>query len=51
MKITNKLTLEYLKRNKKRSIVTITRNSNCYYSSYNSISSSFKLSRIYDQYS
>ena len=50
MKITTKLAINYLKKNKKRSMVTIIRNSS-YNNTYNhNTNTSFKLSRIYGKY-
>ncbi len=50
MKITTKLAINYLKKNKKRSMVTIIRNSS-HYNTYNSGTyTSFKLSRIYGKH-
>ena len=50
MKITTKLTWEYIKKNKRRSMVTIMRNSYCNSTSYNSVYSIFKLPRIHGKY-
>lgn len=49
MKITTKLALEYLRKNKVRTMVTIVRNNYCNYT-YDSCSyTSFKFSKIYDR--
>lgn len=50
MKITTKLTLEYLKKNKRRSMVTIIRNSCCNCTYYNYINFIFKLPRVHGKY-
>ncbi len=50
MKITTKLALEYLNKNKKRSIASITRNNTCN-STYNFCAyNSIELSSIYGKY-
>ena len=49
MKITTKLALEYMKKNKRRSIVTIVRNCDSYNTHYCSHDTFFKLSRIHDK--
>ena len=50
MKITTKLTWEYIKKNKRRSMATIIRYSYCNSTSYNCSYTSFKLPRIYVEY-
>lgn len=47
MKITTKITLEYLKKNKRRSIVTIIRNNGSNNTCHNTTYIIFELSRIY----
>ena len=47
MKITTKLTWEYIKKNKRRSMVTIMRYSYCYCACYNNAYYFDKLSRIH----
>ena len=51
MKITTKLTLEYIKKNKRRSMVTIVRNNYCNSACHCSPNTFIKLSRIYGKYS
>ena len=50
MKIINKLALNYLKKNKKRSTATVFRHCYCHTANNCSHCASFKLPKIYDKY-
>ena len=50
MKITTKLTWEYIKKNKRRSMATIMRYYSSYNASYNCANPIFKLPRIHGKY-
>lgn len=49
MKITTKLAIEYLKKDKKRNLSIIMRNKHCNYIDSDSAYTYFKFSRIYDK--